>query len=233
MAVFKFRNLKNGQATPIPPGQFSIGRADDAYIHLEDPSVSRHHAQISNTTEGFFVEDLGSSNGTAYKGGRVTGRVQIQYDDILYFGVVPFRIDAEVAGEPSASPSGGLRQVNRAYIHRDTARISLKELSASQKLVSLGPLPSLAAKPAGVEETPVDQPPSPPLTPVEKSAPPAPEPSMSLLSPAPVPTESTARPASAWWMLIIFLAGVGTGLLLGLYFAKVFLDLGGKAALLP
>jgi hypothetical protein len=35
------------------------------------------------------------------------------------------------------------------------------------------------------------------------------------------------------WLVVIFLAGMGTGLLLGLIFARLFIELGGKAVSLP
>jgi hypothetical protein len=231
--VFKFRNLKNGQATPIPPGQFTIGRADDAYIHLEDPSVSRHHAQ-----------DVGSSNGTALRGARVLGRSQVQFGDVIYFGQVPFRVDPEVAGEASAAPSGGLRRVDRAYVRRATERVPLPPLGAIEKSLVAEPPSALPPdlpkdEPAKTSERltfrplqPVFSTPAPPERPpssvVQERPSPVPE---SPFRPEPVP--ATDRPATARWVLIVFLAGMGIGLLLGLYFAKVFLDLGGKASMLP
>jgi diguanylate cyclase (GGDEF)-like protein len=41
-----------------------IGRDDDCHIHVNDKSVSRHHARIQREREGFWVIDLGSTNGT-------------------------------------------------------------------------------------------------------------------------------------------------------------------------
>jgi diguanylate cyclase (GGDEF)-like protein len=41
-----------------------IGRDEDCHICVKDKSVSRQHARIQRETEGFFVLDLGSTNGT-------------------------------------------------------------------------------------------------------------------------------------------------------------------------
>ncbi|MDB4793769.1 FHA domain-containing protein [Methylacidiphilales bacterium] len=210
MAVFKFRNLKNGQATPIPPGEFVVGRADDAYVHLEDPSVSRRHAKIINNSSGFFVEDLGSVNGTATRGTFVTRRTSVNYGDEVYIGAVPFRIDPEIAGEPDATPSAGLRAIDRAYMRRDTE--PLPKLAESLHIAE-------AAVPEKRSDREVG------ATPALRYQPPV------SSSPEPVP----AAPAKSikGWLLLFFLAGLGAGLLLGLIFAKFFFEMGGRAAALP
>src|SRR6266852_4883160 len=45
----------------VPVG---IGRLDDSDITLPHRSVSRHHARIVPSSNGYEVEDLGSTNGT-------------------------------------------------------------------------------------------------------------------------------------------------------------------------
>jgi predicted component of type VI protein secretion system len=115
--------MNTGQATPIMDGEFAVGRADDAYVHLDDASVSRRHAMIINNGGVFFVEDLGSANGTAAHGAYINGRVRVNFGDVIHIGSVPFRIDPEVAGDVDAIPSAGLRTNNRAYMRRDTEKI--------------------------------------------------------------------------------------------------------------
>ena len=124
MPVYKFRNLNTGQATPIPPGEYTVGREDNTHVHVEDSSVSRLHARIFNSDEGLFVEDAGSVNGTAAHGAFITTRMKIDYGEVVYIGSVPFRVDPEVAGEPEVVPSSpGMRSVNRSYMSRDTERL--------------------------------------------------------------------------------------------------------------
>lgn len=41
-----------------------LGRGDDNEVRIKDSSVSRKHARIISTTEGFFISDLNSTNGT-------------------------------------------------------------------------------------------------------------------------------------------------------------------------
>src|SRR3712207_8041926 len=45
----------------------------DCDIVLSDPNVSRHHAEVRPSGDGFEVADLGSTNGTRVNGVTVTG----------------------------------------------------------------------------------------------------------------------------------------------------------------
>jgi transcriptional regulator with PAS, ATPase and Fis domain len=49
----------------------TIGSRPDSDLRLEDPTVSRRHAEISRTAEGLLLQDLGSTNGTFLNGVRV------------------------------------------------------------------------------------------------------------------------------------------------------------------
>ena len=42
----------------------TIGRSPDCEIFLDDVTVSRKHAVLTQRDDGFFIEDLGSQNGT-------------------------------------------------------------------------------------------------------------------------------------------------------------------------
>jgi len=53
-----------GRAYPLPPGTTLIGRAEESDIRLQDPSVSRRHAEINYGLDGLVIKDLGSSSGT-------------------------------------------------------------------------------------------------------------------------------------------------------------------------
>lgn len=59
-----------GKSVEITSG-LTIGSRPDSDLHLEDPTVSRKHAEISRTAEGFLLQDLGSTNGTFLNGVRV------------------------------------------------------------------------------------------------------------------------------------------------------------------
>ena len=46
-----------------------VGRGRGADLALAEPTISRSHAAIGFDVEGFFVQDLGSTNGTSINGG--------------------------------------------------------------------------------------------------------------------------------------------------------------------
>ena len=51
-------------APTSPQAPILIGRGSDAAIRLDDDYVSTRHARIAVSGDQWFVEDLGSTNGT-------------------------------------------------------------------------------------------------------------------------------------------------------------------------
>jgi hypothetical protein len=61
-----------GQSVPLGTEPLLIGRGTDAAIRLDDDYVSTRHARVATNGEEWFVEDLGSTNGTYLGSQRVT-----------------------------------------------------------------------------------------------------------------------------------------------------------------
>lgn len=61
----------------------TIGRDSESDLHLNDPSVSRHHARIQRIYTDLYIEDLGSTNGTTLNGRSVTKHVLKPGDRLL------------------------------------------------------------------------------------------------------------------------------------------------------
>jgi pSer/pThr/pTyr-binding forkhead associated (FHA) protein len=80
-------------------GTLSLGRTTDNAISFPDDSnISRNHAQITQGPDGFYVTDLGSSNGTAVNGIPITGQTKLQNGDYIILGnsgTVIFNIEGE------------------------------------------------------------------------------------------------------------------------------------------
>jgi len=78
----------------LEPGTYTVGRKDDCSFCVNDPTVSRKHAEIevSNNGQEVVIKDLGSHNGTCVNGQRVNGRAVAKRDDLVMFGQVEFRI---------------------------------------------------------------------------------------------------------------------------------------------
>ena len=67
----------------------TVGRGAGVDIALEDPSVSRLHAELIRRGPHVYVSDLGlSTNGTRVNGRPIGRRVLVE-GDVLSFGNVP------------------------------------------------------------------------------------------------------------------------------------------------
>jgi pSer/pThr/pTyr-binding forkhead associated (FHA) protein len=67
-----------GEAVSLDEAPLLIGRGNDAAIRLDDDYVSTRHARIANSGEQWFVEDLGSTNGTYVGTSRITQPTALQ-----------------------------------------------------------------------------------------------------------------------------------------------------------
>ncbi|HKY13800.1 MAG TPA: DUF3662 and FHA domain-containing protein [Microthrixaceae bacterium] len=84
--------LPDGQRVPLGEYVVSIGRQPDCTIVLADPNVSRRHAEIRPSGDGFMLVDLASTNGTKVNNARVAERELVDGDE-LRFGNTVFRFD--------------------------------------------------------------------------------------------------------------------------------------------
>jgi hypothetical protein len=89
--------LESGTHSLEGRGPWSIGRSEENDIVIPDPNVSRRHARLSRSENGFVVEDLGSTNGTLLDGAPID-RERIESGDELTFGGVTARFVRRVDG---------------------------------------------------------------------------------------------------------------------------------------
>ncbi|NIA06261.1 MAG: FHA domain-containing protein [Actinobacteria bacterium] len=85
-------------------GPTLVGRSDNCSLILSSQSVSRWHCILDVTSDGLYVTDLHSLNGTYVNDRRVI-RLLLKSDDRLRIGTVPFVVDIDSADEVSI-PSG-------------------------------------------------------------------------------------------------------------------------------
>ena len=67
-----------GEGISLEDAPLLIGRGNDAAIRLDDDYVSTRHARIASSGEQWFVEDLGSTNGTYVGTSRITQPTALQ-----------------------------------------------------------------------------------------------------------------------------------------------------------
>jgi phosphoserine phosphatase RsbU/P len=72
-----------GKEFPLREEPALIGRLADADIHIPSDVVSRRHARVWGEGGAFFIEDLGSANGTLLNGRRTVGRQRLTDGDQL------------------------------------------------------------------------------------------------------------------------------------------------------
>jgi hypothetical protein len=86
--------LPDGERVPLGDYVVTIGRQPDCTIVLGDPNVSRRHAEIRPTPEGFVLVDLASTNGSRVNGVRITESPLADGDE-LRFGNTIFRFELD------------------------------------------------------------------------------------------------------------------------------------------
>jgi hypothetical protein len=77
----------------FPPGngtRFTIGRVHECDLRLTDLSVSRMHAELTRSQDGWLLGDLGSHNGTRLNGWLVREPVPVRAGDRVEFGSAAF-----------------------------------------------------------------------------------------------------------------------------------------------
>jgi hypothetical protein len=76
-------------------GPTTLGRETGSGIRLErDEFASARHARIEPRTDGVWIEDLGSTNGTFVNDVRITGAQRLGADDVVKVGATELRFQA-------------------------------------------------------------------------------------------------------------------------------------------
>jgi DNA-binding NtrC family response regulator len=93
---------QRGISVALGARPLTVGAHSSCDLVLDDPQVSRRHAELAILPDGIRLKDLGSTNGTWYQGTRVTELV-VPAGSTIKFGGTPVRIAA--ADTPSLPPS--------------------------------------------------------------------------------------------------------------------------------
>ena len=99
---------------PLARGESKVvGRAEQADVIIDEPSLSRRHAQVNVTAEGVVtVEDLGSTNHTFINDVQ-RKRGSLSSGDRVRFGAVEYELEKEVVGAVSADATVLLASTDR------------------------------------------------------------------------------------------------------------------------
>jgi pSer/pThr/pTyr-binding forkhead associated (FHA) protein len=89
----------------IDTNTIEVGRSPKGDIFIDNPAVSFHHAKIFSDAGIYYVEDLGSLNGTFLNGARVT-KAPLTHGDVITVGkhTVRFSLDRPGAKAVPVAP---------------------------------------------------------------------------------------------------------------------------------
>lgn len=123
-----------------------VGRLPDAGLTIDDPTVSRRHAEIFVQNGQTWVRDLGSSNGTWVNGRAIGGDPQaLSAGDQLFVGQVPVKVAWQGGSDNGATRfEGSMPDIIRQAMELRQQKMQRGELVA--------PAPAAAAAaPLGIE----------------------------------------------------------------------------------
>ena len=86
------RGFYEGLEMPVDRDWVVIGRGRGADLVIAEPTMSRAHAAIGYDGESFFVQDLGSTNGTRVNGSQEQ-KVPLKHGDEVQLGKLALTVE--------------------------------------------------------------------------------------------------------------------------------------------
>lgn len=104
--------LQEGQAIPyeLTADETVVGRHPECTFQINSNMVSRKHAKVVKSGDGYVIEDMGSGNGTFVNAKKIEGPTPLSHDDRIKLGPILLRFEApgaapKPAPQPVAAPS--------------------------------------------------------------------------------------------------------------------------------
>jgi pSer/pThr/pTyr-binding forkhead associated (FHA) protein len=145
--TYRLQNLRTHRPFIIAEGTWNVGRDESMNLVIHDASVSQYHATLVNRTDGLWVADAGSSNGTRIQHQEITDWALLQVGEVLMLGEVAFLLLNTVLGveeDPapiaasSSVPVQSLRTVKLPSRTIEQAKIEVKRLVDKSESQMLG-----------------------------------------------------------------------------------------------
>lgn len=172
-------SLVDGKEYSVPATGLVIGREVGADVVVPLAEVSRRHAEIVPTADGYRITDL-STNGVMVNGERVVQSRVLHRSDVIRVGSEEFRFYADVA-KPVAAPATAApataapsTAAPAAPVAADTAPAMMPAAAAGEPAVPASRVAGEPPRPSGAPLTAEPPRATPPRRPVPKPAPPTP-----------------------------------------------------------
>ena len=76
-------DLSSGREIELDGGAFTFGRGPENDLAIDMPNISRNQGRITCRPDGFYLEDMGSTNGTFVGERRVREAVKLAQGDLI------------------------------------------------------------------------------------------------------------------------------------------------------
>ena len=116
-----------------------LGRAVSCDVFIDNHFLSRTHAKISNNGDSYFIEDLGSMNGTFVNGIRVSGKTIITKSDSIILGRIRINLGGnavDITKEIAIKTVGLVKKFSNGKIGLQECNI---EIPSNSLLAVMGP----------------------------------------------------------------------------------------------
>lgn len=80
------------QDHPLMSDRISIGRTDDNEIVLNDKAISRHHTLLERSGDGWWITDMGSTNGVVFGKTRIAAQQAVRWSPNTKVKLGPFEL---------------------------------------------------------------------------------------------------------------------------------------------
>jgi len=87
--------MVDGRRLVVGPAGATLGRSRQCDIVLDDPNISRQHAEVRPRGGSWVLSDLGSTNGSRINGRRVEETEVVRPGDVIELGATRLRFELE------------------------------------------------------------------------------------------------------------------------------------------
>jgi pSer/pThr/pTyr-binding forkhead associated (FHA) protein len=93
--------VENKSEHRVRSARVAIGSDPGNEIVIDEPTISRRHAEVIKRSGVFQIRDLGSTNGTFVNGKRVDAPVPIEAGDEIRLGGIHLYVRRDPAAQPA------------------------------------------------------------------------------------------------------------------------------------